>query len=516
MRAVIYARFSSHNQRDESIDGQVRVCTEFAKKNDMQIIEVYADRAFSGKTDARPEFQRMIKDSSKGRFEAVLCYAVDRFARNRYDAATYKNKLKVNGVRVYYATSPMNDNPESILLESVMEGLAEYYSENLSRSIKRGMMENALECKVVGGSVPLGYKVGADHKYEIDTAGAQLVRTIFDMYASGSSALEICQALNEQGARTSKGAKFNKNSLHTILSNTKYIGRYTYHDVVIEHGIPQIIPDDLFEKVQAQLKIVHSARGHKKAKHEEYLLTTKCFCGHCKMPMVGESGTSKSGDMHYYYKCVTRKRDRSCQKKIERKTPLEVRVVEFVKHRVLTDETIEEIAARAAELMAQEAADNTILTSLKAQLSDVNNALKNILRAIEMGIINDDTKQRMEELQALKADLLLNIDHEEAEKPILSKDQIAFWLTSFKKGDTQNEEYRRRIIDTLVNCVYVYDTDNGKEIVIVCNLSGQNTFKIECSDFEGSPPPFGEYPNTICYIVSKLAFGIFLHIEAST
>ena len=161
-KAVIYARYSSHNQREESIEGQLRECNSFASHNDMEIVAEYIDRAISGGTDDRPEFQRMIRDSDRKNFDAVIVYAIDRFARNRYDSATYKMKLKKNGVKVYYAKQSIPDSPEGIILESVMEGYAEYYSENLAMHIKRGQRENALQCKVVNGRPPLGYKTGAD------------------------------------------------------------------------------------------------------------------------------------------------------------------------------------------------------------------------------------------------------------------------------------------------------------------------------------------------------------------
>lgn len=285
----------------------------------MTVINEYCDRAVSGKTDNRPNFQKLIKDSEKGQFQAVIMYTLDRFARNRYDSAIYKAKLKKHGVRVYYAKQPMPDTPEGIILESVLEGYAEYYSENLSRNIKRGLKENALQCKATGGAgLPLGYIVGEDKKYKIEPVGAKIVQEIYQMYADGMSATQIINVCNERGYKTARGKDFNKNSLKTILKNDKYIGVYRYMDVVIENGVPAIISKDLFNKVQNMFQHNYTARARSKAK-EDYLLTTKLFCGHCGSPMVGESGTSKTGKLHLYYKCVGRKRKHSCKKKIEKK-----------------------------------------------------------------------------------------------------------------------------------------------------------------------------------------------------
>ena len=159
MKAVIYARYSSDNQREESIDGQLRECMEYATYNEMQVVDNYIDRALSAKTDNRPNFQRMIKDSAKGIFDVIIVWKLDRFARNRYDSAHYKNILKKNGVKVVSATESISQDASGILLESMLEGYAEYYSAELAEKVKRGMTENALKGLWNGGQVPFGYVV---------------------------------------------------------------------------------------------------------------------------------------------------------------------------------------------------------------------------------------------------------------------------------------------------------------------------------------------------------------------
>ena len=137
MTAVIYARYSSDNQREESIEGQIRECTAYAEKNGITIVKHYIDRAISAKTDNRPEFQQMIKDSDKKLFDIVLVWKLDRFARNRYDSARYKTQLKKNGVKLMSATEIISEGPEGIILESVLEGYAEYYSADLAEKVVR-------------------------------------------------------------------------------------------------------------------------------------------------------------------------------------------------------------------------------------------------------------------------------------------------------------------------------------------------------------------------------------------
>ena len=512
MKAVIYARYSSHAQREESIEGQLRECKEFALKNNLTIIGEYCDHAISGKTDQRPEFQRLIKDSEKGHFEAVVMYTLDRFARNRYDSAIYKAKLKKNGVRVFYAKQPMPDTPEGIILESVLEGYAEYYSENLARSIKRGMKENALHGLAPGQTPPLGYMVGEDRKYHIEPVGAKIVQEIFQRYADGQSVTQIIDWANEQGFKTSRGNPFNKNSLRTMLHNDKYIGVYRYMDVVIEDGVPPIISKDLFEKVQIMHKHNYSARARTKA-IEDYLLTTKVFCGHCGSPMVGESGTSKSGKLHFYYKCTCRKREHNCDKKVEKKEWLEEVAVRYTVETVLTDENIEIIAKKAMELIEKESADTSFLEGLKAQKRDYEKKIGNIMRAIEDGIYSDTTKNRLAELEECVRDVDGQIAHEEMKKPLLSKERIIYWLASFKSGDIDDMDYRRRVIDTLLNSIYVFDTpDGGRKLVFTFNLSGQNTSTIKCSDIRGTSPPKGSNPNTQFFFV-KHTFGFVVIVD---
>ena len=417
-------------------------------------------------------------------------YTLDRFARNRYDSAIYKAKLKKNGVRVYYAKQPLPDTPEGIILESVLEGYAEYYSENLARNIKRGIRENALQGLATGGAnLLLGYTVGEDRKYAIDPTGAKIVQEIFQLYADGMSATQIIAYCNERGYKTARGNAFNKNSLRTILRNEKYIGTYKLMDIVIPDGMPAIIDKVLFEKVQAMLK--HNGKARAKAKaHENYLLTTKLFCGHCGSPMVGESGTSKTGQVHYYYKCTKAKREHACKKKSERKDWIEKLVVRYTVQNVLTDENIALIAKRAMEIIEKESADTTYLDGLNAELKDVQKKIKNLVSAIEQGIITSATKDRLDELEQEKSDIEGRIAREEMKKPLLNESRIRYWLTSFKSGNVDDEDYQRRVIDTLVNSVYVYDDeDGGKRIVLTFNLSGNNTATLTSSDIECYAPP---------------------------
>ena len=271
MKAVIYARYSSDNQREESIEGQIRECTAFAEKNGVTILRHYIDRAFSAKTDNRPEFQNMIKDSSKRLFDMVIVWKLDRFARNRYDSARYKATLKKNGVKVVSATEVISDGAEGIILESVLEGYAEYYSADLSEKVVRGMTENALKSKYNGGTLPIGYTIDSEQYFQLDPLTAPFVLEAFKQYAEGATMKEIRDYLNEQGVKNTRGQPLTYNSVQHLLNNRRYIGEYTYRDIVVPDGIPTIVPQDLFERVQEKSPCPPQGRGRLSADNEAVL-----------------------------------------------------------------------------------------------------------------------------------------------------------------------------------------------------------------------------------------------------
>lgn len=470
-RAAIYGRYSSHLQKDTSIEQQFTEIRKYCRDNDIYIVSEYADRGISGTTDERPEFQRMIKDSAKGKFNFVVVWKVDRFARNRYDSAMYKAKLKKNGIKVLYAKESIPDGPEGILLESILEGSAEYYSANLAQNIKRGMEANARECKITNGSLPLGYRKSSDMRYEIDPVGAEIVRKIYNMYSEGISTVNICAALNAQGYKTKKGTPFNKNSLRKILSNERYTGVYIYGDMRIEGGVPAIIDKELFEKAGKMME--YHAKSPAASVDFQYLLTGKLFCGHCGEPMIGMSGTGKSGNKFAYYSCANKRRgDKSCTKKNVAKDEIESEVVKRTMQYVLQDDIIENISQAAVDLQERER-DTSVLDGLKAKLRETESALNNIVKAIEKGIFNDTTAARMQQLEDDKKDLKNLIADAEIEQPMLTKDQVSFFLHKMKKGDPNSIEFQERIIDIFITAIYLYD-DNRLKIVYTYNHESQD------------------------------------------
>ena len=483
LNAVIYARYSSDRQTEQSIEGQLRECYAFAKANDIAVIDTYIDRAISGKTDNRPAFQKMIEDSAKRQFQAVIVYRLDRFTRNRYDSAIYKARLKKNGVKVLSAMENLNGSPESIIMESLLEGMAEYYSVELSQKITRGMRENALKGKALGGQRVLGYKVNSDCYFEIDETTAPVVVDIFKLYSSGKTVKEICDILNARGVKTARGGAFNKNSLHTILTNKKYIGIYKTKYGEIVGGIPAIIDKELFEMVA--LRMEQNKKAPARAKAEiNYLLSTKLFCGKCRSAMVGESGTSKTGKKYYYYACVKKKREKACDKSNVKKDWIEDLVIQRTVTDILKDDVIDKIADRLVELQKAEAAESGTMLYLENSLAEIQVSIKNIMTAIEKGIITESTKTRLTELEDEKRNVEIEIAKESIARRIISREQIIYWISSFKDGDITSEKYRQQLIDTFVHAVFVYDD----KIVITYNYSGENN-TATISDLDLSSPP---------------------------
>ena len=453
MKAVIYARYSSDSQREESIEGQIRECTAYAEHNGITVLCSYIDRALSARTADRPEFQRMIKDSDKGLFDVVLVWKLDRFSRDRYDSAHYKRILKKNGVKVLSAKENISEGPEGIILESMLEGYAEYYSAELSEKIQRGQMENALKCKNNGGNTPLGYMVDKEGVLAVDPLTAPLVTEIFTRYDSGESISEITQSLNSRGLKTKKGKPFKIGGISLILKNRKYIGEYKYGEVVIPKGIPAIIGDDLFDRVQFRMAKNKKAPAKAKA-NREYLLTTKLFCGTCGRIMAGESGTSRTGDIHYYYKYGGAKRKLGCKRKAIKKDWIERAAVLITVNRVLRDEEINRIAEAIVALQEKE---DTTLPAMQAQLAECEKAIENMLNAIQMGILTTSTKERLEKLEAQREDLKISILQSQMQKPRYTTAQIVSWISRFKYGNVDDPEYQKQIIDTFINSIYVFD-----------------------------------------------------------
>ena len=455
--AVVYARFSSHSQGEQSIEGQLSEAYKYATAHGYTIVHEYVDRAKSGRSDNREQFQQMLKDTAKKQFDVIILWKVDRFGRNREEITLNKYRCKKNGVRVEYVAETIPNTPEGVILESVLEGFAEYYSLQLSQNIRRGQAESAEKCQSTGGNRPMGYLTGPDKRFILDPDTAPTVKLIFDMYAAGSTVTEIINHLNGLGLRNRKGKAFTNNSLYAVLKNEKYTGVYLYKDKRIEGGMPRIVDDDTFWKVQEMLKVNKRAPAHKWSK-AEYLLTDKLFCGKCGSGMIGESGTSKTGAKHNYYSCSKKKRFRECDKKSIRQAVIEDLVINATIDLLKDDELLEFLIENTWQYYQAQDESQEELNALHRELEQTEKAIANLITAIEAGILNEATKKRMAELEAQQKDLVSAIaDREIAKGFHVTREFVDFFFRQFRDKDYTDREMQKQLISTFVNSVFLYD-----------------------------------------------------------
>lgn len=501
MNGVIYARYSEGpKQTDQSIEGQVTDCMAFAKRNNINIIEIYADKHISGKSvEGRDEFQRMMQDSDKHKFECVIVWKVDRFGRNRQDIAFNKYRLKKNNVKLMYAAESIPDSPEGILLESIMEGLAEYYSADLSQKVKRGIRESALKGRIPGGTVPLGYKRDKDNHCVADPYVAPLITEAFKLYSEGAKLDDMVDFFNERGVSGLKGSKISRAVLHRVFRNEAYLGTYMVQDIAIP--IPQLVDKETFDLVQNRNKKMTNQNARKP---EIYLLSCKMYCGKCGALMVGESGTSKNGKTHRYYKCGAKKRHTAeCDAINYNAKMIEDAVIKATSESVLNDEMIEFICDKIEELQIEQH-KNSPIEQLQKRLYELNKKINNLVDAIaETGNASLSTKLTI--LEAEKEEVVNSITKAEIDDPVLPRELFRAWLYDFKNGDTTDTKFCINLVETFIHKVIVTDS----ELQIFYNIKDLCSDKVSLMDI--SPL----YSNTSLNIPIVLGNYIYLRTMLS-
>ena len=444
--AVNYLRYSSENQTEQSIEGQMRVCQEYAERNGILIVANYIDRAMTGTNDNRPDFQRMIKDSAKREWDYVLVYKFDRFSRNKYETAIYKKALRDNGVKVISATELIPDSPEGIIFESMLEGYAEYYSAELSQKVRRGMNETRLKGNYTGGHILYGYKK-QDKKLVIDEERAEVVCFIFEQYSIGVYVKNILLELDRRGV-TYKGKPFVRSTVYNILKNEKYAGIYHFNGQVIENMFPQIVPTDIFEKVRAKVQKNHYG---KRSTETVYLLRNKLKCGYCGRSVNAECGTSQNGEKKYYYKCLGKKHHR-CNKSVIRKDILEKLVLDKIVSELNRPQIMNSVVANLMQIQEQQAKEASALNMILKEKRQTETALNNLMAAIEQGIISNTTNKRLHELESKQEELERQMLIEKSKLALqLSEDTVRKFYTDALKAEP------KLLIDCLIKEIVLYD-----------------------------------------------------------
>ncbi len=470
--AVIYARYSSLGQREESLTGQIRDCKAYAERNGIKVIKEYTDAAKTGTNDQRPAFQQMIKDSGKHQFQLVLVWKLDRFSRDKYDAARYKHALSQNGVRVISCMEPISQTPEGVIMESLLEGMAQYYSMDLSLKVKRGNRESALEHKTLGIRV-FGYEKDDTDHYAINADQAATVKRIFNEYAAGKPSKRIIADLNADGIRNSAGSKWTKQQIQKTLRNEKYTGVYIYSDIVRdEGGMPAIISKELFHKVQNLLDThkISPASG----RDVRYLLTGKIFCGMCGAAMVGESAQSHTKRKYYYYTCIN-KHEHKCSMRRIRKDAVEEVVIKALSDRVNDDAFLDKLADTVILDLEKKNTDHAEQDALEDQLKETDRKIRNIEKAVEDGLYTPNLKARLDDLIDQRAQLDEAIRLAKIKKPMLSREDILFVLRSLR-GNPSDQDYRDKLVRLFLNSVYIFDDDTA---VLAVNFQSNDGKPIE-------------------------------------
>lgn len=485
MNAVIYARYSSHGQTEQSIEGQLHDAYAWAAQQEITVVGEYIDRALTGTKDARPDFLRMIADASRHQFEMVIVWKLDRFARNRYDSAIYKAKLKKQGVRVVSVKENITDTPEGIILEGLLESMAEYYSANLSQNVKRGQRETIAKGRFIGGVIPYGYNVSDGHLV-INEKAAPNVRYVFEQYASGTSKKMLVEELNRRGVRNRNGLPVTINFFNRLFRNPVYTGRYYYHGEPIPGVAERIIDDEIFEKVQAKLSSTARAPAARKAK-VDYLLQGKAFCGHCGAPMVGESGRNHAGIIYNYYACANKKKLHTCSKKNEKKDDLEFCIASQTREGILLPSQAARVARLVVAEYNREFSSSRInelekaIAQLQREMEKLIDAMLSVPKAAQRSITArmESVGQQMEDMEADLARLRI------ASRLGITESDVCSWLHALSHGDPHDPAYQKKLIDTFIHSIYVYDD----HMTILYNLPPTPSPTPKSSNFNPSASP---------------------------
>lgn len=380
----------------------------------------------------------------------------------------------------------------------MMEGYAEYYSASLSRAVKAGLEENAIHCIFAGGKIPYGFYIDDNRKLAIKTDEAEIIRRAYQQYADGMSKTEIANYNNSRGFRNRSGKRFNGEFFDRIFKSEKYKGVYLHGKFRTENGIPAIIDEALWDRVQLRRREVHKVRSKYKAK-DIYLLTPNIFCGCCGDHMYGESGTSRNGEVHTYYKCISKKKHRCvCTKRNERKADLEDTVIRLIEENLLTDENIAWIAQRCVELIAKEQVNDPERIAIKNSLIEIEKALQNGWKAVENGYNSVQFFERLNQYESEKKELEDKLAVLEANDIPLTAEDIILFMETVRNRPEIFPDYRRFLCDTLIHKIIVKDLDEGTQVTIICNVQDkQKTPELCGSDVSHLVDWCTEHPNTL-------------------
>ena len=454
VKAVVYARYSSHNQTEQSIEGQLHDAYAFASREGYVIIQEYIDRAQSATSDDRDAFQQMIRDSEKGGFQVIIVWKLDRFARNRYDSAFYKKRLADHGVSVVSVMENIDDSPEGIILEGLLESMAEYYSANLAVNVKRGMREAASK-GVHLGMPPYGYKM-QEKRLVPDEMTAPVIRELFNRSAAGEKYVAIMRDFKARGLISSPGAITGSGSYHRILRNPAYVGKCINMGIEYKEGHEPLVSEDVFNAVQARLNRSAAARGAGKA-IAPYLLSGKVYCGECGSVMSGTQ-SGRPSKYYYYYRCSRQSSYIGCVKHMERREALDDLVISAAVEYIMDPGNMEYIAQRVCE--EYKASDAHSMSDITARIDGLNRRIRNLIESL--GAAPAAARPPILAQIDTLSQQLADAEQQHARRSDtafveITQDAVKKWITDHMCTDPGDPQQRIMLVNTFINSVYCYE-----------------------------------------------------------
>ena len=469
MTAAAYARYSTANQQETSIAAQLDGIRAYCEREGITLASMpYIDEARTGTNMDRPGFQRLLADARAGRFEAVVVYDVSRGSRDVADWFLFRREMQALGVRVLSATNALGDmdDPNAFLTELLSVGLGQHMvlqSRQKSIAGKRIRAERGLFC---GGVPPYGYSI-ADGRYTIDTAQADVVRLIFERYASGASYAEIIAELDRRGVRTRTGRRFERTALHDILSNIRYTGRYLWFDreerhmhrhvghdnpdkVIIPDGIPPIISEEVFLAVKSRMS---SNKTQQRTSYRTYLLSGLIRCGECGSAMSGITTRSR-GREYPCYVCLGKRTEKKCSLRNAKADILDQYVISAVRDQILSEAVMQEAARRISATLATRSCMADSIRMEMDRLERKNRSLTNLV--LDIGITPEtrrqllDNEQHRQELERRLAEV--------SEPAPLSADEVLDFIRADAARLEDDPSTLYEIVRHYVQSVTVYDT----------------------------------------------------------
>lgn len=476
--AVGYCRYSSNAQREESIAAQKRAIGSYCAISGYEIVEWYCDEAVSGTTDKRPEFQRLISDIENHKVKTLIVHKLDRFSRNKKDTFNYMDLCEDCGVKLISVSEPIGNSPADKMMVTVLSGINEYYSLNLSGEVMKGMKENAYKCESTGGPPPLGYDM-VNKKLVINEKEAEAVRLIYEMCAEGYGYGKIIDRLNLLGYRTKKGNKFAKNSLCDLITNEKYKGVYVFNKrsskakrdkkrnnhkykpdeeiIRIPGGCPAIVSEELWNKANSVRKVTGKFKSNAK---RQYLLTGMLVCGECGAKMHGNLRTSTKGHKYMTYRCNNRINQHSCSKKEIRTEIVDDFVLDEIFKNFFTDATISKLTDAVNKHKSKILSSNDRYQNVKEGLEADIKTRDVLIEALEetSSIAISSRIKEIEEKIAASQSFILN--YKKAYRTKLTDDDIKAALEPLKERMKKAEsiEQTKLILSHLIDKIVISDS----------------------------------------------------------